>query len=193
MRSAYGCEGSSCRSERICSTSVPMASSAGWVNAICATTSHDCSRKRRATPMPPESFSASCNPTRVVCSAGENPNSTPATRARLNVNAILRQSISIARSGMLASKRRRSSQITNRPSAPAASASITVSVTSCRTTRRLPAPSASRTAISRRRATPRPASNALTLVHVMSRTRTGAIRPMDRPAEAAPSLSHGGK
>ena len=84
---------------------------------------------------------------------------------------------------MLASNRRRSSQITNSPSAPAAIASITVSVTSCRTTRRRPAPSASRTAISRRRATPRPASSALTFVHVISRTSTGNIRAITGPAE----------
>ena len=161
-----------------------MPSSAGCVKAICATTSQDWSRKRRATTTPAESFSASCSARRVACSAGENPNSTPATRARLNVNAMLRQSISIARSGMLASNRRRSSQITNSPSAPAAIASITVSVTSCRTTRRRPAPSASRTAISRRRATPRPASSALTFVHVISRTSTGKIRAITGPAEA---------
>ena len=66
--------------------------------------------------------------------------------------------------------------MTSSASAPADTASRMLSVTSWRTSRRRPAPSARRTAISRRRAMPSPVSSALTFVHVTSRMRSGNIR-----------------
>ena len=82
--------------------------------------------------------------------------------------------------------------MTSSASAPAATASRTLSVTSWRTIRRRAAPSERRTAISRRRAIASPASSALTFVHVTRRMSSGIIR-LEARASRLGASPDGGK
>ena len=74
------------------------------------------------------------------------------------------------------------------PPNPPETASRQLSVKSCRTIRARPAPSASRTDISRRRAKPRASIRLATFAHPISRNTRAAARSSHRPPAAAPTL-----
>ena len=77
---------------------------------------------------------------------------------------------------------------TNRPATPPATESTRLSVTSWRTSRVRVAPSASRTAISRRLPKARASSMVAMLTHAMSRTNPAAISSTSRTPPAMPRL-----
>lgn len=163
-------------------TTTPRPTSSGWVSAICATTKARCRRDRVAATVDEEPFSTSPTETRVTCSAGETPKTTPVTRATANVAVETFQSTTSCTSSTVVAANRIPRIVRKRPTAAATRARSTLSVRSCRTTRSRGAPSARRTAISRRRETARPTRSALTVVQVTSRTSSASA-----PANAAES------
>ena len=130
---------------------------------------------RRSTPRPP-SRSPVCTSVRARRSAGASPQSDaadererrPRSRAPSDrcapVRAAARPAGSTRRPPTMNQCARSS------PAPAAASASTTLSVSSCRTMRHWPAPSAERTAISRARAAPRASSRLATLPQAISST-----------------------
>ena len=137
-------------------------------------------------PVPPGAPSASepARSVREARSAGKMPKRSPVATESAAVYASTRPSSSKVIQYGTSTPRVETSQCshqvpTSTPAAPPASAISTLSVSSCRTMRPRPAPSAARTAISRRRAAPRARSMLPTLAQAISSTKPTApsIRP----------------
>ena len=114
-------------------------------------------------------------PAGLQASAGAVPNSRPATTDTAAVNASTAPSTPTSASpgtlrGTSAGAARTIPAATARPAVPPATLRTTLSVSSWRTIRPRPAPSAPRTASSRRRAIPRASSRPATLAHAISST-----------------------
>ena len=132
---------------------------------------------------PPLSLSAMFRSVRDPCSAGIRPNRRPVASETTTVNASTRQSTPTSdpfspRRGIPAvlmdNRARIPATPSTMPSAPPATDSRTLSVSSCLMIRPRPAPIAERIAISRRRAVARTSSRFATLAQAMSRTKTTA-------------------
>ena len=139
----------------------------------------------------------------MLCSAGTIPNRTPTTADTATANAATRRSRRTSSSRGRFSGARASSPSTphfamTRPRTPPAVASTRLSVSSCVTRRARPAPSAVRTASSRRRPAPRASSSPATLAqaikqdephgaqeHQQRRSHVADQRVLIRPGDGA--------
>ena len=122
------------------------------------------------------SFSAVTTSAFDPCSAGASPNTNAATSDSPVVKAITRPSsasvtvIGNGREGSQATSTDVVARASSKPAPPATRNSVIVSVRSCRIKRARPAPMASRTAISLRRAAPRASRMLATLAHATTNT-----------------------
>ena len=120
-------------------------------------------------------FNASERSSREVCSAGTSPKSTVDTSESPSAN---RRTVMSTRTSSMrgrfagdnATSPCTSMEASRRPASPATPASTQLSVSSCRTTRARPAPSAARSAISRVRPADRASRRFAILAHAMSHT-----------------------
>ena len=153
----------------------PAPASSNSASAICPLTRTGSQRDRRRvarTPVP----SVDSGPAAVACSAGTTANRTAVASATSVVNARTRglgaTSMSMGRLlvDIRVTRARLAADARPTASVAAASASTSPSISSCRTTRPRLAPSASRSAISCRRAVARASRRLATLAHVISST-----------------------
>ncbi len=149
--------------------------------------------RRRPDELRESSLSAETTPAFDAWRAGTRPDSTPATSVSAAVNAITRPSNrrdTLTGSGNAGSRATRSDDIpwpSSSPAAPPRRNSTIVSVRSCRTSRMRPAPTASRTAISRRRALARANRMPAMFAHAMTSTRdTIPMSKVRNPATGPP-------
>ena len=147
-------------------------------SAHSATTSTERSRVRSPPaepPCPPSPLSEPCRSTRRAWSAGTMPNSRPAPIATTSVIVSTRRSTDASAmrgmsAGASATSRRTPATARPAPSAAATTASSSPSAANWRIMRSPLAPSAVRTATSRRRALPRASSRFATFAHATSST-----------------------
>ena len=165
---------------RLLCTNRPAQTSSSMDTATWTTTSPFVSRRpgdAAPVPRPPEPM-ARARSSRVERNAGATPASRPATIAIVAVKPKIRQSMGRSRAGIerassvaaRAATRSAAQSATSPPPAPPTSASSTLSVVNCRTSRRRVAPRPARRAISCRRAMPRPTRRVPTLATAMSST-----------------------
>ena len=136
---------------------------------------------------------SSTSETRLARSAGTRPTSTVATSAVAKAKSTtgrlmpvsVRRGISAGLSATSVSSTAAAAATPRRPPAPAMSA---LSASSWRTRTPRPAPSAARTAISRRRDAPRAKIRPATLPHAISSTRTTAAISSHRVCRAGPKM-----
>jgi hypothetical protein len=135
----------------------------------------------------PPSLSVSARFSREACQAGAQPKSMPARLVAAIVNSstgtLSRTSASdgSVKGGMVAWITSSSPRARATPRAPPTSASTTLSVSSCRTSRLRPAPSAERTTSSRWRAEPRASCRFATLAQAISSTKPTAASSSHSP------------
>ena len=165
------------------------------IRTVDSATSAKTSVARRRLPpaLEPRSprWSASRSGARDDCSAGTMPKRRLVASDTSSVNTATRRSMAISATrgkavGPIARSASTSTRATSRPSAPPMTPSIVASPSSCATSRGREAPSAARTASSRRRAVPRTRNRLAMFAHATSRTRTTAPRSIhnigaDRP------------
>ena len=146
-------------------------------SATCATISP--LLKRDTTPVVRRLCLSEVDKSRLVARhAGAKPNSTPVSSETASVNTSTRQfrlsSTSLGKMPVFLSVNATSARLPQKakstPTAPPNAASNTLSVSSCRTSRHRPAPTASRTLISAPRKAARASSRFATLAHAISST-----------------------
>ena len=159
-------------------TKSPVATSRTSESAICTTMSPRASCERLGPPSvraPP--WNAAARSMRVARHAGARPNTSAVASAVAAVKVSTRASSGrssttvLCPNGRSATRRPRPHHANATPSAAPASPSTSDSVSSWRTTRHRPAPSARRSATSLRRAEPRASSRFATLAQAASSTR----------------------
>ena len=161
-------------------------------SATSATTSPPRSRPRPVVARMPLPGDAA-EPGPVAATAGASPNATPVTRATPKVNSNTPASIrmscvrGIVPAGASASSPRIPASATGTPTAAPSRNSTVLSVSSWRTSRPRPAPSAVRIATSFRRAAPRMRSRFATFAHAMSSTNATAPASISRERWAVPT------
>lgn len=163
----------------------PAAVNSVRASATCATASPvwPVLARNRPTLLPagaPASFSMRTAPARDPPSAGAAPNKSPATTDRPTANAATTPSTRTSASpgtsrGTSVGAACTIPAATARPRAPPTALSTTLSVSNWPTMRPRPAPSARRTANSRRRAFPRTSSSPATFAHASSKTSPVAV------------------
>ena len=184
---------------RVCSIN-PLAQTRNSVHApICIATSPVRSRDRRGSIAAPP-LEACTRSARAARTAGASDTSSADVTAAANRTASTRASGSIGNTNMSiamtsrghvasmsAGTTRALTIVIARPTADAGTASTRLSIASCRATRHRPAPSDSRTAISRCRASARASSRLVTFAHATSRTRPNAATINANSASTGPS------
>jgi hypothetical protein len=147
--------------------------------AICAASSDRCKRAAPRALCPVPARTAPAGPPRPTSHAGTMPKANPVAIATSSANSSTRPSICTAsspgsRSGAMASSAFNMAHASALPSTPAVQERTRLSPSSCRTNRPWPAPSATRTVISRRRAPTSPSCRSATLTQAMSNSRPAA-------------------
>ena len=150
---------------------------------------------RLSASAPPLRSASALPPERTPCMAGASPTSRPLPNAMSAVNvSTVRSMRASSMRACSAGKNDGSASAVQRansnPSPPPAMPRSRLSVNICRMSRRRVAPSASRTATSRRRAVARERSSPATLAHAIS--RTSATAESRTPPSIATSLRNDG-
>ena len=172
----------------------PAPASRTRASAISTATKTLCVRCREPLDPRPPSFNVSPRLERASLSAGASPKKIPTSSATPRVKSRTCRSTPISFTRGSAAGREFKTDLvpqyaSSSPAPALASESTTLSVSSCRTTRTRPAPSAARIVNSRVRPVARASSRLATLAHAISRTKPTAPSSTSRNGRTFPTRS----